>query len=296
MKKKPKIVSVVGLTASGKSGIGIKLAQQFNGEIVSCDSRQVYRGLDLGSGKVTRAEQALVKHHLLDVTDPGDAYFNVADFQLMAYAAIDDILKRGKLPILVGGSGLYSRSIVEGYSFSMQNAECRMQNDLEKLSIKELQEMAKQKGLGLNGSDFNNKRRLIRKISGNLELGTNQNAPRFDVLQICLMPERDAIEKLVVDRLDARIADGMIDETRNLIASGVSADFLQSLGLEYFWNVELIENRITLDEYKINLALKIMQFVKRQRTWFKKEQNTIFLTEPKTFLNDCRDLIEKFIK
>ena len=124
-----KIVSIVGLTASGKSALGIKLAQQFNGEIISADSRQVYRGLDIGTAKVTPAERALVPHHLLDVAEPGTKY-DVFAFQQAAYKAIDDITARGKLPIIVGGTGLYSRSVVEGYTFNTPSrlAPCHPSN------------------------------------------------------------------------------------------------------------------------------------------------------------------------
>jgi len=237
---KPKIISLVGLTASGKSAIGIKLAQKFNGEIISCDSRQVYRGLDIGTAKVTPAERALVPHHLLDVAEPG-TQFNVHDFQKLAYAAIDDVLSRGKLPILVGGTGLYSRSVVEGYNFG------------------------------------------------------KPHEPKYDVLQICLLPDKEHIRPLVEQRIYTRLEQGMIAETQQLIANGVSREWLKSLGLEYFWNILYMEEDVTLDEYKKQLATKTMQYAKRQRTWFKKEKNTVYLTDPETFLQDCTNLVAKFI-
>ena len=236
---------MVGLTASGKSAIGIKLAQAFNGEIISADSRQVYRGLDIGTAKVTEEEQSLVPHHLIDVVNPGE-HFDVYEFQQRAYAAIDDILRRGKLPILVGGTGLYSRSVVEGYTFSG---------------------------------------------------GLNPPVPPavFDVLQICLLPSKDYIRPLVEKRIVQRLANGMIEETRELLSTGVSRDWLHSLGLEYYWNIEYIEGRVHLDEYKKQLATKTMQFAKRQRTWFKREKNTHFLTDPATFCEDCENLVREFI-
>lgn len=236
-----KLISIVGITASGKSALGIKLAQEFNGEIVSCDSRQVYRGLDIGTAKVTKEEQAMVKHHLLDVASPGKT-FNVFDFQKMAYKAIDDILARGKVPFLVGGSGLYSRSVIEGYGFDKEEA-----------------------------------------------------CAKYDVLQICLVPPREVVEPLVIQRTDARLAAGMIAETEGLIKQGVDKKWLSSLGLEYFWNVELIEGRIDLAEYKRRLKDKTMQFIKRQRTWFRKEKDTVYLTEPNKFYEKSRELINNFL-
>jgi tRNA dimethylallyltransferase len=253
-----KIVSIVGLTASGKSGLGIKLAQMFNGEIISADSRQVYRGLDIGSAKVTREEQATVRHHLLDVKDPGE-HFDVYEFQRQAYDAIDDILKRGKLPILVGGTGLYSRSVVEGYAFN---------------------------------SHF--KTSPAATAAPPYIKGELSNLPRYDVLQICLMPSKEWIRPLVEKRIDERLANGMLEETRELLSQGVPREWLKSLGLEYYWNVELLDGNVTLNEYKTQLATKTMQFAKRQRTWFKREKSTHFLTDPSTFHDESINLVKNF--
>ena len=245
---KAKVVSIVGLTASGKTALGIEIAKEFNGEIISCDSRQVYRGLDIGTAKVTPEQQAIIPHHLIDIVNP-PGVFSVFDFQKMAYAAIDDILSRGKLPVLVGGTGLYSRSVVEGYLFA-------------------------------------------DKVT-NYRIITNDS--KYQVLQICLLPPKEFIEPLVVKRINERLEQGMIEETRNLIARGVSKQWLQKLGLEYYWNVEFIDGRVTLNEYKYWLTVRTMQYAKRQRTWFKKEKNTVFLTKPAAFHKDCMKLIKRFL-
>jgi len=251
---RPKVLSIVGITASGKSALGIKLAKELNGEIVSCDSRQVYIGLDIGTAKVTKEEQALVKHHMLDVCEPGTT-FNVFDFQKQAYTVINGILSRGKVPILVGGSGLYSRSIVEGYVFPKSRS-----------------------GVGIASSQ------------------ASRNDGRYDVLQICLVPPREIVEPQVIKRIDERLRDGMIKETEGLIQQGVSKEWLSSLGLEYYWNVLYIEGNVDLDEYKRRLKDKTMQFIKRQRTWFRKEKNTIYLTEPNEFHKKSFELIKAFLK
>jgi tRNA dimethylallyltransferase len=237
---RPRIISIVGVTAGGKSELALKLAQEFNGEIISCDSRQVYHGLDIGTAKVSKKEQKLVRHHLIDVAEPGKI-FNVFDFQKMAYAAIDDILSRGKVPFLVGGTGLYSRAVVEGYGFK------------------------------------------------------GEPQAKFDVLQICLMPPREVVEAKVIQRIDERLAHGMIKETEDLIKQGVPKEWLCALGLEYFWNVQLIDGKIDLAEYKQRLKDKTMQYIKRQRTWFRKEKNTVYLTEPEQFYKKSREMINTFL-
>jgi tRNA dimethylallyltransferase len=241
-----KIISLVGLTASGKSALGIRLAQKFNGEIISADSRQVYRGLDIGTAKVTPGERALVPHHLLDVADPG-THFDVYAFQQAAYSAIADIASRGKLPIMVGGTGLYSRSVVENYEFSREGA------------------------------------------------GGIISPAQFEFLQICLLPSKDYIRPLVARRIDERMANGMIEETRGLLGRGVSRDWLRALGLEYYWNIELIKGRVTPEQYRESLLVKTMQYAKRQRTWFKKEKNTHFLTDPAKFDEEAEHLVREFL-
>ena len=308
MKQKPKIISIVGITASGKSALGIKLAQQFNGEIISCDSRQVYKGLDIGTAKVTKEEQAIVPHHLLDVCEPGKT-FNVFDFQKLAYAAIEDILSRGKLPILVGGSGLYSRSIVEGYNFTSHkghtvkhpvsaiNNSANCNNSRCHPSILE--------GSHFNvGGDFLHEQKskqnplLERGVPSLGEGGVSDRspcAPRYDVLQICLIPPREIIEPIVIKRNEERYAAGMIAETENLIAQGVSKEWLSSLGLDYFCNIKFIDGHYDLASYKQDHKNKTMQFIKRQRTWFRKEKNTTYLTNPSEFHEKSRELITKFL-
>ncbi|MDR0461886.1 MAG: tRNA (adenosine(37)-N6)-dimethylallyltransferase MiaA [Christensenellaceae bacterium] len=283
-----KIVSIVGLTASGKSGLGIKIAREFNGEIISADSRQVYRGLDIGSAKVTEEEQKLVKHHLLDVVDPGEK-FDVFEFQKRAYEAIDDILSRGKLPIIVGGTGLYSRSVVEGYEFggretdifSSVSCDCGTRMPLRGTGATPLRLLAQTV--------------LVADDTASKTSVPLPSCPGFEVLQVCLMPSKEFIRPLVEKRIDERLKCGMIQETKQLLERGVSEEWLQSLGLEYFWNVEYIKGRVTLDEYKKWLCIKSMQFAKRQRTWFKKEKNTVFLTEPENFYLDAMKLIKRFL-
>ena len=139
-----KLIVIEGTTAAGKSDIGIRLARQFDGEVISADSRQVFRGLDLGSGKVTKEEQQMVPHHLIDVCEPGD-FFSMADFQKLAYDAIEDVIARGKVPFLVGGTGLYVDSVAEGYQLSGKMPDLGYRAELEKLTTPQLYDMLMEK-------------------------------------------------------------------------------------------------------------------------------------------------------
>lgn len=241
-----KIVVISGLTASGKTALSIELAKRYNAEIISADSRQVYRGLDIGSAKITPAEMQGIPHHCLDIVDPAtNTHYSVGDFQRDAYSAIDEIVARGKLPMLVGGTGLYSRAVINGYGF-----------------------------------------------------GGQPNQPRYDVLQICLIPPNTILRPKVQQRNTERVEHGMFAETQRLLAHGVPADFLYKLGLEYRLNVRYLQNEIDLDTYYDELYHQTMQFIKRQRTWYRKENPAVthYLTDPATYLQDATALIENFLK
>ncbi|MDR1917650.1 MAG: hypothetical protein LBQ05_01555, partial [Christensenellaceae bacterium] len=248
---KPKIVVISGITASGKSDLAVKIAKQLGGEIISCDSRQVYKYLDIGTAKITRDEMCGVNHYMLDVCDPTkNMRYTLADFVRETERAIDYIGYRGKLPILVGGTGLYSRAIIDGYSFD-DNRHTMTEN--------------------IGGGN--------PRHSGKT---THDNKPKYDVLQICLIPPTKIIAEKVAKRNETRIANGMFDETKKLLEMGVTPEFLLNLGLEYRLNVKYLNNEITLDEYKKLLHTQTMQFIKRQRTWYRREnpETTHYLCEP----------------
>ena len=239
------IIVLSGITASGKTALSIKLAQKYHGEVVSADSRQVYRYLDIGTAKITPAEMQGVPHYLLDVVDPTqNTRYSVGDYLRDAYPVIDDILARGKVPLIVGGTGLYSRAIIKGYGFNEQ-----------------------------------------------------PNQPRYQVLQICLTPPKEMIAPKVRERNQERIAHGMFAETKALLQKGVSQQFLYNLGLEYRLNVRYLSGEINLDEYQAQLYTQTMQFIKRQRTWYRKEDPayTHYLTQPSTYLADACALIDQFL-
>ena len=278
--KLPKLVVVLGTTACGKSGLGIELAKRFDGEIVSADSRQVYTGLDLGTGKVTEEEMDGVPHHMLDVVSPNQPY-SVADFQAGAYAAIDDIIARRKVPFLVGGSGLYVRAVTEGFTFTDATPDPALRAELESKTASELYAILREKtGVTLANGEENNHQRLVRSVEKALADGWEapQAQPRYRCLLLGVNFPRETVCKRIDDRLQARIDAGMIEEVANLRTAGATDEFLEGLGLEYRYILRYLKGEIpTLDGLKDELGRAIKRFAKRQMVWFKKDRDVLWL-------------------
>lgn len=293
---KGKLIAIVGTTASGKSSLGIDLAKHYNGEIISADSRQVYRHLDLGTGKVTKEEMAEVKHHLIDILDLNQP-FSVAHFQKLAYEAIDDVLKRGHLPFLVGGTGLYTRAVVEGYNLSDVPPDAEQRKMLESLDREQL--CSRLEKLGEKVSDDEPARRLIRRLE-KLEKGVkseNLSQPRYDVLQLGLTFDREELYSRIGIRLDQRIKEGMIDEVREVVKLGATPEFLEGLGLEYRLTYRYITGKYkSFEEYREDLFKQIRHFAKRQMTWFRKEKDIVWLNSKGDYLKEAITLIDDFLK
>lgn len=293
---KHKLVAIVGTTASGKSSLGIELAKRYKSEIVSADSRQVYRHLDLGTGKVTPEEMAEVKHHLIDILDLGEP-FSMAEFQSLAYDAIDDIAGRGMLPFLVGGTGLYTRSVVEGYTLVDVPPNEEMRRQLEGKSSHELRAMLASYGKVDVPSDTSERRmiRMLEKLAGGYS-AESESCPRYDVLQLGITYPRDVLYRRIAERLDMRIADGMIDEVREVMRLGATAEFLEKLGLEYRYTYRYIAGKYSgFSEYRDELYREICHFAKRQMTWFRKEKSIIWLNTDGDMLAEAKALVDGFI-
>ena len=217
-----KLIAIVGTNASGKSGLGVKMAARFGGEIISADSRQVFKGLDLGSGKIEPSEMMGVPHHLLDVVNPND-FYSMADFQAMAYKAIDDIHARKKTPFIVGGTGLYVASVTEGYLLSDKMPNLEYRDELEKLTTPELYEMLV-KAVPTVEVDRNNRNRVMRMLE-KLESGDDL-APsckkKYDTLKIGVSWDRETLKKRIDERLERRVKQGMIEEVKTLLDNGAT--------------------------------------------------------------------------
>ncbi len=296
MRRLPKLVVIAGTNASGKSGLGVELARRYGGEIVSADSRQVFRGLDLGSGKITPEEMRDVPHHLIDICDAGD-FFSMADFQRMAYEAIDGIVARGKLPFLVGGTGLYVASVADGYVLSNKMPDLAYREELERLSTERLYEML-QEAVPATDVEPKNRNRVMRMLE-KLHDGddvTPGKEPRYHTLRLGVTWDREVLRARIDERLERRLAEGMIEEVRGLLNAGVSVDFLKKLGLEYRMITQYLLREIeTREEMTTLLANAIKQFAKRQMTWFRRDQSIRWLDMAREPVEEACGLIDAFL-
>ena len=297
----PKLVVLLGTNASGKSALGIQLASHFGGEIISADSRQIYRGLDLGSGKITPEQARLVPHHLIDVAEVTD-FFSLAEYQRAAYGAIDAIAVVGELPFLVGGTGLYISAIVEGYELVNVPPNEPLRAELENLSLEQLVErLEKADPEAASKIDKKNSRRLIRALeiaaAGHSHSAGRKRLPRYDCLQLGLSWPKEILEARIEKRLRDRLDDSMIEEVAGLRRRGVSDLRLEKLGLEYRFITRYLRGDIgTLEELRLQLGIAIRQFAKDQLTWFKRDRRIIWLDTTKDYFQEASDRIQEWVK
>jgi tRNA dimethylallyltransferase len=269
-------VVVLGATATGKTALGVSLAREFSGEIVSADSRQVYKGLDIGSGKDLR-EYGNVPYHLIDITDLS-AEYSVFDFQRDFRAAFDAVKGRNALPIVVGGTGMYLDSIIREYEFLEVPENPDLRAELSVLSMDELAgRLLSLKGEVHNKTDLEDRQRLVRAI----EIAEGRASERgsrvrhggksdFRPLILGVRYPRDELRSRIRERLHARFGEGLIEEVYRLHEAGASWERLERLGLEYRLTAEYLEGKIpTREEYSAALLMAICRFAKRQETWFR---------------------------
>lgn len=284
--KKEKILVILGPTATGKSDVAVKIAKKLNGEIISADSRQVYKGMNLGSGKITKPEMKGIPHHLLDVVSP-NSRFSVAKYKELAEKAIEKITEKGKTPVICGGTGFYIDTVINNISFPEVPPNFSLRKKLSKKSAETLFEMLKKLSPSrAKNIDKHNKIRLIRAIEIAKKLGTvpkiEKTPSKYDVIYVGLdLPDKE-LKKRIEKRLLKRIKLGMIQEVRNLQKQGVSWKRLESFGLEYRETAKYLQGKITKNEMIENLKRDIWQFVKRQRTWFKKNKKIKWFNSRKT--------------
>ena len=282
----PKVICVVGPTASGKTRLGVLLAQRYGGEVVSVDSMQIYRGMTIGTAAPTPEEMEGIPHHMIGVASPAESY-SVARYVQEAGAAVDDILRRGKLPVLVGGTGLWLDALIRGHGFAAGHAggevRARLQQRREAEGIepllRELEQVDPESARRLSPHD---EKRILRALEVYLETGetiTAHNArttalpPRYDPVWIGLQFEDRADMRALIDRrVDAMVAEGLLDEVRGLLSAGLppEATALQAIGYKEF--LDVAEGSKTEAEAVEEVKLRSRQYAKRQLTWLRRNQ------------------------
>lgn len=298
--KKPKVIVICGPTATGKSSLAVRLAKKVSGEIISADSRQVYKGIDLLSGKMTAKEMGNVPHYALDVISP-KKIFSVSDFQLLTKKTIIGIVNRGNMPIVVGGTGFYIDTVLYDTTFPTVPANNKLRTKLSKNTPTE--NMAILRALDHNRAntiDQHNNVRIIRaiEIAGTLGSVPKLTARKslYTTLTIGLDLPDNALRKLIHLRLIERVENGMLEEALRLHAQGVSWKRMGSLGLECRLSALYLQKKISKIDFFEKLETEIWQYAKRQRTWFKRNKNIHwFDPSKKTHLKEINQLVKDFL-
>jgi tRNA dimethylallyltransferase len=287
----PKVIAIVGPTSSGKTALGIYLAQKLGGEVISADSRQVYKGLNIGTGKVTKKEMAGIPHHLLDVASP-KRVFSADDFKKLGEKAITSIYQSKKIPIVVGGTGLYADVLLGRMALPEVPPNSALRAKLEKKSVKELYALLLKKDPErAKNIEPEHKRRLVRALEVAEALGKSPAKSdamhagdgAYDVLWLGLNPPQNILNKKIVSRLHARLKAGMLAEAKKLHAGGLSYKRMEALGLEYRAMAQYLckESRRKVGIPTVfdasGLERAIPHYAKRQQRWFKRNPNIVWI-------------------
>ncbi len=273
------LIAVVGPTATGKSRLALALAEQLDGEIISADSRQVYRCMDIGTAKPTPAERRAVPHHLIDIVDP-DQDFSLAQYQALAYAAVRDIRNRRKTPLLVGGTGLYVWAVLEGWQIPRIAPDAALRQSLEAKAAAPggagqlYAELQKIDPAVAERIDPRNVRRVIRALevsraAGAPFSGLRRKRPLYNALVIGLTAERAALYRLIDARVDAMLAAGLVDEVKRLLARGYKPDLPAMSGIGYRQVIAYLAGRLTLAEAAQQIKYETHRFARHQYAWFR---------------------------
>jgi len=284
------MVVIVGETASGKSALAVALAKRFNGELICADSTTIRQGLDIGSAKPSLEDQKKIKHHLLDVAKPNEV-FSAAKFKQLAQKAITNIESKGKLPIMVGGSGLYIDSVLYDYEF-LPAGDQKERELLSKLNIKDLVSVAKGRKLDVSDIDTANKNRLIRFIQTNGQL-PKRRPLRSNTLIIGLKTDREALNRNIVERTEAMIELGLESEVEQLVEQfGRQCEGLKAVGYRE-WE-EFFLGKKSLEKTTFEIIKDTKYLAKKQRTWFKRNKSIHWVLTP---VNQAKvvDLITTFL-
>jgi len=279
-----KIIVILGPTASGKSALAVKIARKFNGEIISADSRQVYKGLNIGTGKITKKEMGGIPHHCMDIVSP-KKIFTVVDFKKCAEKAIEKIFAQNKIPIIVGGTGLYIQAVVDNIVLPEVKPNWKLRKELEKKTTEEMFKMLKKLDpKRAKTIDAKNPRRLIRAIEIAEALGKVPNLevepPSWKAIQIGIKLGDEKLKENINKRLMDRLKKGMVAEAQKLHSQGLSWKRMDELGLEYRYLAKFLKGEISKEEMIDKLKSEIWQYAKRQMTWFKRDKRIKWINYP----------------
>lgn len=299
-----KIVAIGGRTSSGKSSLAIALARLFNGEIINADSRQVYQGMNIGTAKEIPDEIlpdgthiiSEIPHHLVDILDPSEE-FNLAKFQKLAHEKIKDIVGRGKLPIIVGGTGLYLDAVVYEYALNNEEIDKKKRAELLKLTVGQLQDRLKETAstafAELNDSDRSNPHRLIRAIERAGSNTNNQQAqnPKYDILYLAIKLQDSEFAEKINRRVENMFTSGLVQENASLRELGHTTAFpaMKSIGYEEFDSY--FKQEATEEETKDLIKLHTRQYAKRQMTWFKRNKDIVWITNTE----EAKSAVQRFL-
>lgn len=294
-------VVIAGPTASGKTSIAVKVAANLDGEILSADSRQVYRGMDIGTGKDLNEyvfNGKKIRYHLIDIADPKEKY-TLYNYQRDFYSAFDELLDFGKLPVICGGTGLYIESVLKDYKISSVPEDEQFRNTMMRKDKSELLSLLEKYPEMFNQADVSSKKRIVRALEiAKFKEETTQVSPErrhFVEPLICvLMIEREALKRRISTRLHQRLDEGMVDEVSNLLESGVSPERMIMFGMEYKLLTRYLLGELKYDEMVSLLETEIFRLAKRQRTWFRgMERRGISIN---VFTDPDHDQIIDFVK
>ncbi|MGB2854941.1 MAG: tRNA (adenosine(37)-N6)-dimethylallyltransferase MiaA [Dehalococcoidia bacterium] len=300
-----RLIAIVGPTAVGKSALAIRLAQVFDAEIVSADSRQVYRYVDIGTAKPSPEERALVPHHLLDVVDP-DEDFSLALYQEMAYQAVEDINRRGKLALLVGGSGLYIQAVIRGFRIPSAAPDPELRRNLEEKAVGEgyralYKELEQVDADAARKIDPRNARRVIRALEVCYVTGLpfsqlQRREPLFQTLVIGLTTAREDLYRRIDDRVDSMIERGLVQEVQALLERGYSLDLPSLSGLGYKQIGHYLQGEIELDTVVQRIKYETHRFARHQYAWFRPRDERIHWFDVRNGVEKpIQDLVQEFL-
>jgi tRNA dimethylallyltransferase len=290
--KLSKIIVVVGPNASGKSDLGMQIAKKVGGEVISADSRQVYHGMDIGTGKITKKEMAGIPHHLLDVASPKKD-FNVSHFKKLAERKIKEIIVRGHVPVIVGGTGFWIDALVYDFNLPEVGPDRKLRAKLERQSVEKLfSRLKKLDPERADSIDRKNKRRLVRALEivllSKKPVPRLEKTPKYETLFIGVKKDKKELEDRIYKRLLKRLDRGMIGEVKKLRKSGVSWKRLDDFGLEYRFVSRYLRGQLAYDEMVAQLFSAIKKYAKRQMTWFKRNKNIRWVRNPRQAISFLR--------